>query len=586
MKLKIGTGLTLPLDAVTETFAILGRRGSGKTHTAVVMAEEMLAAGVPVVVLDPLDVWWGLRVSKDGKAAGFPIYVAGGSHADIPLLPDAGKVIADAVVDKGLSIVLSVRHLSKTDQRRFVGEFCERLYDRKADPKHRTALHVFIDEADAFVPQRLLPGGERCYGAVDTMVRRGRSSGLAITLISQRPQVIAKDVLSQTEVLVAHQLTGPQDRKALDAWVEANDTDDRRGEFMASLASLPKGTAWFWSPGLLGIFKRVEVRDRHTFDSSATPKAGVSAVASPKAFAAVDLEKLTAEIAATIAKAKAENPAELRKEIATLRRELDAAKKATPAPKAETKTVERFVLKDGQLARAEGILKTITNEVERHETFIKGRFDLLRELTADIAAAIAQTRASNQSPHTTKGDGRRVVPSVTTARPAAVSATRVPPSSGNGHGAVSLPPGEHATLTAALQYPGIDRKRLGILTGYKRSSRDAYIVRLASKGLVEVAGNALHATEAGQAALNGSFQPLPTGAELIEYWRQRLPEGERATLNVLIDASGDEVAREVIDEGTGYKRSSRDAYLVRLKAKGLVEFCGRGTVRASAELFE
>jgi hypothetical protein len=37
----------LPLDAVTETFAILGR-GSGKPHTAVVMAEEMLAAGVQV----------------------------------------------------------------------------------------------------------------------------------------------------------------------------------------------------------------------------------------------------------------------------------------------------------------------------------------------------------------------------------------------------------------------------------------------------------------------------------------------------------------------------------------------------------
>jgi DNA helicase HerA-like ATPase len=285
VKLKIGTGLALPLEAATETAAILGRRGSGKTHTAVVMAEEMLAAGVQVVILDPLDVWWGLRVAKDGKSAGVAIYVCGGSHADIPLSADAGRILADAVVDRHLSMVLSVRHLSKTDQRRFVGDFCERLYERKADPKHRTALHVFLDEADAFVPQRLVPGSERCFGAVDTMVRRGRSSGLAVTLISQRPQVVNKDVLSQTEVLVAHQLTGPQDRKALQAWIDANDTDGRSDEFMASLASLPRGTAWFWSPGLLKIFARVAVRDRHTFDSSATPKAGVAAVASPKAFA-------------------------------------------------------------------------------------------------------------------------------------------------------------------------------------------------------------------------------------------------------------------------------------------------------------
>jgi hypothetical protein len=33
-------------------------------------------------------------------------------------------------------------------------------------------------------------------------------------------------------------------------------------------------------------------------------------------------------------------------------------------------------------------------------------------------------------------------------------------------------------------------------------------------------------------------------------------------------------------------RSSRDAYLVRLKARGLVEFTGAGIVRAAAELFE
>jgi DNA helicase HerA-like ATPase len=321
LKLKIGTGLALPLEAATETAAILGRRGSGKTHTAVVMAEEMLAAGVQVVILDPLDVWWGLRVAKDGKSAGVAIYVCGGSHADIPLSADAGRILADAVVDRHLSMVLSVRHLSKTDQRRFVGDFCERLYERKADPKHRTALHVFLDEADAFVPQRLVPGSERCFGAVDTMVRRGRSSGLAVTLISQRPQVVNKDVLSQTEVLVAHQLTGPQDRKALQAWIDANDTDGRSDEFMASLASLPRGTAWFWSPGLLKIFARVAVRDRQTFDSSATPKAGVAAVASPKAFARVDLEKLTAEIAATIEKVKADDPRELRKQIAELKAE-------------------------------------------------------------------------------------------------------------------------------------------------------------------------------------------------------------------------------------------------------------------------
>jgi hypothetical protein len=94
----------------------------------------------------------------------------------------------------------------------------------------------------------------------------------------------------------------------------------------------------------------------------------------------------------------------------------------------------------------------------------------------------------------------------------------------------------------------------------------------------------LHPTQTGADAI-GNFEPLPTGQDLIEYWRTRLPEGEGKTLNVLIAAAGGEVNREIIDNATGYKRSSRDAYLTRLKARGLVEFSGPGMVRASAELF-
>lgn len=40
--LKIAPHLSLPIEAVTQTFALLARRGAGKTHTASVIAEEML----------------------------------------------------------------------------------------------------------------------------------------------------------------------------------------------------------------------------------------------------------------------------------------------------------------------------------------------------------------------------------------------------------------------------------------------------------------------------------------------------------------------------------------------------------------
>jgi hypothetical protein len=52
-KLEIAPNLVLPIDAVTQTIAIMSKRGTGKTHTASVMAEEMLKHGQTVVVYDP-----------------------------------------------------------------------------------------------------------------------------------------------------------------------------------------------------------------------------------------------------------------------------------------------------------------------------------------------------------------------------------------------------------------------------------------------------------------------------------------------------------------------------------------------------
>ena len=43
-RLKISVDLSLPPEAVTLTFAILAKRGGGKTYTALVLVEELLAA--------------------------------------------------------------------------------------------------------------------------------------------------------------------------------------------------------------------------------------------------------------------------------------------------------------------------------------------------------------------------------------------------------------------------------------------------------------------------------------------------------------------------------------------------------------
>ncbi|HEY9147109.1 MAG TPA: helicase HerA-like domain-containing protein, partial [Thiobacillus sp.] len=290
--LTISTNLVLPPEACTQTFAILAKRGVGKTYTANVMAEEMLEAGMHLVVADPVGVWWGLRSSADGKHAGHSIVVFGGDHADLPLQSTSGQVIADLIIQERIPAVLDLSLFRKGEQTRFMTDFCERLYQ-----KNRNPLHFMMDEADAYAPQRPQPGEQRLLGAVEDIIRRGRARGLGATLITQRAAVLNKNVLTQIEVLVALRTIAPQDRAAVDAWIQVHGTAEQRKELMESLPSLPIGTAWFWSPGWLDMFKRVKVRQRRTFDSSATPKMGQQVIA-PKALAPVDLEKIQARIAA------------------------------------------------------------------------------------------------------------------------------------------------------------------------------------------------------------------------------------------------------------------------------------------------
>jgi|GEM_PF-6913301 hypothetical protein len=61
--LVLADDFAFPLEVVTETLILLGKRGAGKTATASVLVEELVGAGLPVCVIDPLGVWWGLRAS-------------------------------------------------------------------------------------------------------------------------------------------------------------------------------------------------------------------------------------------------------------------------------------------------------------------------------------------------------------------------------------------------------------------------------------------------------------------------------------------------------------------------------------------
>lgn len=87
-------------ELLSQHIAIVGKTGAGKTYAAKGLVERLLADKRRVCILDPTGVWWGLRSSADGKKAGFPVVVFGGSHADVPIAEQSGGTLAKIVAAK------------------------------------------------------------------------------------------------------------------------------------------------------------------------------------------------------------------------------------------------------------------------------------------------------------------------------------------------------------------------------------------------------------------------------------------------------------------------------------------------------
>jgi hypothetical protein len=273
---RISSDLCLPRESVTWVISYLAKRGAGKTYCSSVQAEEMLKAQIPIVVIDGMGIWWGLRVKNDGVHEGLPVVVFGGEHADLPLIPEKAGEMAKAIVESNISCVLDLSPFSKYAARKIISAFLNDLYRL-----NRVERHVFIEESDMWAMQRPIGQDEAlCLSAVDNFVRRGGNHNLGCTLITQRSAVLNKDILTQSDCLVVLRTLAPQDKKAIQAWVEEQTDEDKKQlkEWYDSLKSLENGEAWIWHPEKPMIFKKIQFRTRETFHATRefirSPRAG------------------------------------------------------------------------------------------------------------------------------------------------------------------------------------------------------------------------------------------------------------------------------------------------------------------------
>jgi hypothetical protein len=583
---QLAPDVDLPADAPVQTFAFLARRGAGKTYNAGKLAETLLDGGAQVVVLDPVGVWYGLRLDASGGPGGIPIPVFGGLRGDIALAPGSGELVAELVAARRQSVVLDVSDFSSADQRRFATDFAEHLYSLKK--RHRTPMHLIVDEAQEFVPQNPMPGEQRMLGAFLRLWRVGRNFGIGGTLISQRPQAVSKSALNLTEVLVTGQLTGPHERKTIAGWVTDQGMDAKA---LAELPSLPVGTVYLWSPQWLRMMVRTRFHPKRTMDTSASPKEFDPDDVEVRALAPVDLEKIRGMMGKISDQKETDDPKVLRARIAELQRNLISAGGATGEAVYQLqrerdtarenldrcmRSFEEASRKHGEMWRTIkaaldatetmpgipiGVLPgdpapTLDAEIQRLNTALPNppgkRFsieDLPRDHRGDTAVMRAFTRKDARAPN--DGSTRMLI------------------------------------ALAEVHPKALTYRQLGTLAVMKPSggSFPTYLSRLGVQGYITREGGLVRLTPAGRAAAGDVLKPA-TARELLAMWREKLPGKAADMLEWLAAERTPKTRAELADFARlEIKGGTFPTYLSKLTANGLAERAQGNRLRAVEELW-
>jgi len=543
--------IILPDDAVTQGFALLARRRSGKSNLAGVIEETFCERGDPWVVLDPVSAHWGIRYQDDhgqpGKPSGYEVMIVGGKYGDVALDEKGGAALAQILVDTNISCVVDLGGESMNAQQKFVADFATELLRVNETPRH-----VLLEEAHTFVPQ--VPSFENqklVLGAMTKMITMGGGKGIGFTLITQRSASIAKAVLEQIDNLFVLRMSGPRDLKAVQDWFEHNIGDAAQMKaILDTLRGFAPGEAWWLSDTEL---RRLTVRLRRTYHAGRTPKRGETMVA-PKR---VDLRDVIGQYkkAAEKRAIAVQEERDLRAENAALRRQL-AAKAPAVAPCGHEREIARLRAdieqRDDDMQDLNGLLDTLRGDSAMHFDAIIERATAARR---DIGAVPGRRpkRLSVAS-----------VPRVAATQVQREAKPRAPvsaPVSRNGHAPSDLSAPQQRVINAgaALHAFGVDEiagPTLAAHSGYRYSGGFRNILsELRGVGLLtDVRAKVHRITPDGIS--RADYEPIASADELRERWLALCSNSTRPLLAVLIDEypsaiDGPELARRCGREYSG-----------------------------------
>jgi hypothetical protein len=543
----LGNGCVANLATLIDTRLLIQSNSGGGKSFAVRRLLEQTHGKVQQLILDPEGEFSSLREKFD--------YVLAAKGGDTPADPRTAALLTERLLELQVSAILDIYELKHHSRIEFVKTVLETLVNAPKALWH--PVLVVIDESHIFCPQK---GEAESLGAVIDLCSRGRKRGFCAVLATQRLSKLHKDAAAECN----NKLIG---RSSLDVDMKraAEELGFSTREQQIALRQLEPGEFYAYGPALTREVTKTKIGAIQTTHPKAGARIAFTAPA-PTAKVKAILSKL-ADLPAE-QEQRARTMADLTMEVARLRREVAAKPTAPPAP--APKRVDVPVLKDGQITRLErlyerfrGLSLVITEEMGKVQGAIK-RINPVIDVTRP-----AQPKDVEPQGQWSEAE-RRQRSLGPTPRPTIV---------------FPLPPGERKVLQAvAAHQEGIDRKQLSVLVGYRKSTRNIYVGRLATKGFVDASNHRIRVTEAGAALLGPDFQAIPpSGQALQDFWMAKLPKGEAALLGGLLRRYPAFVSRDDISEATGLAKSSRNLYIGRLASRQLVTI-DRDGVRASETL--